>query len=98
VNEQTKEAVKNIYDQMPNPKIVVATGCCATDGGIFRTCYNVLGGVDKVIPVDVYVPGCAVKPEQIIDGVVKGLGILEEKRKQMKDLRNNSEKDPSSKK
>jgi len=79
VNEQTKEAVTNIYNQMPNPKVVVAIGVCACSGGVFRECYNVYGGVDKVIPVDVYVPGCAVRPEAIIDGVVKGIGALEAK-------------------
>ena len=66
---------------MPDPKVVIAIGICANSGGIFRDCYNVMGGVDTVIPVDVYVPGCAARPEAIIDGVVKGLGILEEKRK-----------------
>ncbi len=59
----------------------MAVGICATSGGIFAECYNVVGGVDKVIPVDVYVPGCAARPESIIDGVVKALDILEEKRK-----------------
>ncbi len=82
VNEQNKDIVLNIYNQMPNPKVVVATGVCACSGGIFRECYNVLGGVDTVIPVDVYVPGCAVRPEAIIDGVVKALGVLEEKNTQ----------------
>ena len=66
---------------MPDPKVVIAIGICANSGGIFRDCYNVMGGVDSVIPVDVYVPGCAARPEAIIDGVVKGLSILEEKRK-----------------
>ena len=47
------------------------------------SCYNVLGGVDKAIPVDVYVPGCAVRPEAIIDGVVQAVGILDEKAKAM---------------
>jgi ech hydrogenase subunit C len=79
VNEQNKYVIKNIYDQMPDPKVVVAVGVCATSGGIFRECYNVAGGIDMVIPVDVYVPGCAVRPEAIIDGIVKALGILEEK-------------------
>ena len=79
VNEQSKEVVQNIYKQMPEPKVVVAIGICATSGGIFRECYNVSGGIDTVIPVDVYVPGCAVRPEAIIDGVVKGIGVLEEK-------------------
>jgi ech hydrogenase subunit C len=80
VNEQNKYVIKNVYDQMPDPKVVVAIGVCATSGGVFRECYNVSGGVDKVIPVDVYVPGCAARPESIIDGIVKALGILEEKK------------------
>ncbi len=85
VNEQNKPVVKNIYDQMPDPKVVVAVGICATSGGIFKECYNVMGGVDTVIPVDVYVPGCAARPESIIDGVVKSLEILEGKYKKMKE-------------
>lgn len=79
VNEQNRSVIKNLYDQMADPKVVVAIGICATSGGIFRTCYNVMGGIDKVLPVDVYVPGCAARPEAIIDGVVKALGILEQK-------------------
>lgn len=79
VNEQAAEVVKQIYDQMVEPKVVVAVGICACSGGIFHDCYNVHGGIDKVIPVDVYVPGCAARPQAIIDGVVKALGILEEK-------------------
>ena len=81
VNEQNKDVVLNIYNQMPEPKVVVAVGICATSGGVFSECYNIAGGADKVIPVDVYVPGCAARPESIIDGVVKALGILEQKRK-----------------
>jgi ech hydrogenase subunit C len=69
---------------MAEPKIVVAIGICASSGGIFRECYNVMGGVDKVIPVDVYVPGCAARPEAIIDGVVKGLAILAERQSALK--------------
>ncbi len=80
VNDQNKDVVKQLYDQMPEPKVVVAVGICACSGGIFKDCYNILGGVDKVIPVDVYVPGCAARPEAIIDGVVKGLDVLEQKR------------------
>ena len=80
VNEQNKNVVKQIYEQMPEPKVVVAIGICACNGGIFRECYNILGGVDTVIPVDAYVPGCAARPEAIIDAVVTGLGILEQKR------------------
>jgi Ni,Fe-hydrogenase III small subunit len=84
INEQNIPVVKQIYDQMPNPKIVVAVGVCASSGGIFKECYNVVGGVDKVIPVDVYVPGCAARPEAIIDGVVKGLSVLAEKQEALK--------------
>jgi ech hydrogenase subunit C len=83
VNEQNKYVIKNIYDQMPDPKVVVAIGICATSGGIFRECYNVAGGIDMIIPVDVYVPGCAARPESIIDGIVTALGILEGKRAAM---------------
>ena len=83
VNEQNKDVVKQIYDQMPEPKVVVAVGICACTGGIFRDAYNILGGVDSVIPVDCYVPGCAARPEAIIDGVVKGLGVLQAKREAM---------------
>ena len=79
VNAQNISVVRQIYDQMPSPKVVVAIGVCASTGGIFRECYNTLGGVDQAIPVDVYVPGCAARPEAIIDGVVKGLGVLAEK-------------------
>lgn len=83
VNEQNIDIVRNLYEQMPHPKVVVAIGICATSGGVFAECYTVQGGVDKVIPVDVYVMGCAARPEAIIDGVVKSLGILEEKRRIM---------------
>src|SRR5512140_3452829 len=83
VNEQSKDVICNIYHQLPEPKVVVAVGACAATGGIFRECYNIMGGVDTVIPVDVYVPGCAARPEAIIDGVVKALEVLESKRKEM---------------
>jgi ech hydrogenase subunit C len=83
VNEQSKAVIQNLYRQMPEPRVVVAVGACAATGGIFRDCYNISGGVDTIIPVDVYVPGCAARPEAIIDGVVKGLAVLEEKHKRM---------------
>jgi ech hydrogenase subunit C len=86
INEQNISVVKQRYEQMPEPKIVVAVGICATSGGVFRECYNIKGGVDTVIPVDVYVPGCAARPEAIIDGVVKGLGVLAEKQARMAKL------------
>jgi ech hydrogenase subunit C len=81
VNHKNVDMLKNIYNQMPDPKAVVAVGACASTGGVFHGCYNVLGGVDKILPVDVYVPGCCPKPESIIDGIVQAAQILEEKRK-----------------
>lgn len=84
INEQNVEIVKQLYEQMPEPKVVAAVGACACSGGIFKECYNMHGGIDNVIPVDAYIPGCAVRPEALIDGVVAALGILEEKKKKMK--------------
>jgi ech hydrogenase subunit C len=79
VNHRNKKVLANLYGQMPNPKVVIAIGSCGLSGGIFRDAYNVVGGVDKVIPVDVYVPGCPAKPEAIIDGVVTALAKFKEK-------------------
>lgn len=79
INAQNEDVVKQIYSQMPEPKVVVAIGVCACTGGVFKDCYNIKGGVDTTIPVDVYVPGCASRPQAIIDGVVKGLAALEKK-------------------
>lgn len=84
INSQNEPVVKQIYSQMPHPKVVVAVGICACNGGIFKECYNILGGVDTVLPVDIYVPGCAARPEAIIDGVVKAVALLQEKRDAMK--------------
>ena len=84
INAQNKPVVQQIYNQMPSPKVVVAIGICACNGGIFKDCYNILGGVDTVIPVDIYVPGCAARPEAIIDGVIKAVALLDEKRKAYK--------------
>ena len=85
MNAQTAPVVRQLYNMMPDPKVVVACGICACDGGIFKECYNILGGADKIVPVDVYVPGCAVRPEALIQGVVKAVGILEEKKKKLKE-------------
>jgi ech hydrogenase subunit C len=79
VNHRNVEVIRNLYDQMSEPKVVVAVGVCAYSGGVFAECYNVKGGVAEVIPVDVYVQGCAARPESIIDGVVEAIGILEAK-------------------
>ncbi len=71
VTLQVKDELLRIYEQMPRPKFVIAVGACACSGGVFKNCYNVLEGVDKLIPVDMYIPGCPPKPEAIIDGVLK---------------------------
>jgi len=76
VTRQARERLLRIYEQMPEPKFVVVVGSCGTSGGVFQGCYNVVGGVDQVIPVHAYVPGCPPRPEAIIDGIVKLLGSL----------------------
>lgn len=62
--------IKQLYEQMPNPKYVISMGACASCGGIFNN-YAIVQGVDKVIPVDIYVPGCPPNPEMLIDGIMK---------------------------
>ena len=79
VNAQNLPVVRQIYNQMLEPKCVVACGICACSGGVFRDAYNVIGGVDRAIPVDVYAPGCAIRPETVIDAIVEACGILDQK-------------------
>ena len=76
VTRQARERLLRIYEQMHEPKYVVAVGSCALSGGTFQGCYNVMEGIDKVLPVDAYIPGCPPRPEAIIDGVVKLLGSI----------------------
>jgi ech hydrogenase subunit C len=92
VNQQSRDVIRNIYHQLAEPKVVVAVGICACTGGIFKECYNISGGVDSVIPVDVYVPGCAARPEAIIDGVVKALDVLQSKQAEMAALSHSIDK------
>jgi NADH-quinone oxidoreductase B subunit len=77
VTRQARERLLRIYEQMAEPKFVMAVGTCSLSGGAFRGCYNVLGGIDTVIPVDVYIPGCPPRPEAIIFGVTQLLAKLQ---------------------
>lgn len=76
VNYRNIRVLRNIYRQMPAPKAVLAIGTCACSGGIFAEAYNILGGIDRALPVDVYVPGCSIRPEAVLDGVLKATESL----------------------
>jgi NADH-quinone oxidoreductase B subunit len=69
VTLQSRDRLVRIYEQMPAPKWVVAVGACSLSGGAFSDAYNVLGGVDQVLPVTLYVPGCPVRPEATIEAL-----------------------------
>ena len=84
INSQNASVVEQIYNQMPNPKVVCAVGTCACTGGVFKECYNIKGGADTVIPVDIYVPGCAARPQSIIDGIVQAVALFQKKHEEMK--------------
>lgn len=83
VTYRSRERLVELYSQIPEPKVVVAVGSCTATGGVFRGMYNVEDGIDRYIPVDVYVPGCAASPQLIIDALVKGLEVLEAKSKEI---------------
>lgn len=77
ISHQIRDRMVRIYDQMPEPKYVIAVGSCPITGGMLKDCYNVDTPLDEIIPVDAYVPGCPPKPEAIIDGIVKALEAIE---------------------
>ena len=76
VTRQMRDRIIRIYDQTPDPKFVIAVGACAMSGCVYRGAYNIMGGLDQVIPVNMYLPGCPARPDAIVDGVVKLLGKL----------------------
>jgi NADH-quinone oxidoreductase subunit B len=70
VSQKMAPVLRHIYDQMPEPKWVISMGACASSGGMFNN-YAIVQGVDKVVPVDIYIPGCPPRPEGLIDAVMK---------------------------
>jgi NADH-quinone oxidoreductase subunit B len=70
VSQKMAPVLRHIYDQMPEPKWVISMGACASSGGMFNN-YAIVQGVDKVVPVDIYIPGCPPRPEGLIDAVIK---------------------------
>jgi NADH-quinone oxidoreductase B subunit len=78
VTLQTEARLRRVYDQMAEPRFVMVVGVCGCSGSVYHGCYSVKGGVDQVIPVDVYVGGCPPRPSEIIDGVVQVLRKIEQ--------------------
>jgi len=76
LTRQSRDRMVRIFEQVPEPKFVVAVGSCALSGCVYRGAYNMLGGIDQVLPVHAYIPGCPVRPDAVIDGVAKLLGTL----------------------
>lgn len=76
ITKQSEKRLIRLYEQTPDPKVVIAIGNCPISNCIFNGCYNVVGPLDRLIPVDVYVPGCPPRPQAIIDGVMKAIARL----------------------
>jgi NADH-quinone oxidoreductase subunit B len=88
VNMKMAERVRRLYDQMPDPKFVIAMGACTCGGGpYYKYGYNVVKGVDLVVPVDVYVPGCPPRPEALLEGLMR----VQDKVRRMKEFRKNGQ-------
>jgi Ni,Fe-hydrogenase III small subunit len=83
VTFHSRERLVELYAQIPEPKVVVAVGACTSTGGVFRGMANVENGIDRYIPVDIYVPGCAASPRLIIDGLLQALEIWERKSREI---------------
>jgi len=79
VTRQVAPAVRRVYEAVPAPKLVFAIGSCACGGGIWHDSYNILGGAEKALPVDFYIPGCPPRPEAILYGVAVALGLAPKK-------------------
>ncbi len=77
VTRQIRSRLKRLHEATPDPKLVVAVGSCAVGGGIWHDSYSIVGGVDKVLPVDIHIPGCPPRPEAIVHGIASALGLVE---------------------
>ncbi len=78
VTRQSRDRLLRTYEQMPDPKFVVAIGSCGLSGGVFHDSYNIAGGIDEVLPVSAFIPGCPPRPEAIIQGIIALLNSLKE--------------------
>jgi len=96
VTRQVVPALKRLYEAVPDPKLVIAIGSCASGGGIWFDSYNIVGGADTILPVDYYIPGCPPRPEAILHGIAVALGLAEKQvaREHIKQLVDRNESIP----